>query len=442
MDPNPNNSDSESDSQIPPLEDIEQELKAEPHGKNIKGIKAEGDAPDEMDSEDKDGWLDILNNTDLRKKVLKPAEVNNRPTRGSKVLIRIVTRLYEGPIDSIEEPNGLVIPDETHDQFSMVIGDNDLHQGLDLLVPLMDLHETARLLIKPRFGYGPIGNKAAGIPEDAVLDLEVELLQIFNYDNSMNPIGGGPDLEPGEPNPITINESLQERIRFGNYKKCRGNFWFERGEYSLAIQCYRGAIRYLDASESELTLVDHFKSGQLKEQTDDIVEKVRDIEDLIDKRAQTFNNLAATQLKLQSYDQALRSVEDSLLLRPDNVKALYRRAKIRAEKGDLEEAISDLKQAAKIDPKSEAIAQELDRLNMILARQLKEQRQLYRRMMQFSEDDNQNKFTSKVSDTCSASTKQQSKQSIIYSWFSTTRVATLTAAIAAIVLPSVYIYLK
>ena len=77
---------------------------------------------------------------------------------------------------------------------------------------------------------------------------------------------GNPDPEPGEPNPILAHEALPDRLRIGNYKKERGNFWFGRGEYSLAIQCYRGATRFLDASDEELALADRAKNGKLVEQ--------------------------------------------------------------------------------------------------------------------------------------------------------------------------------
>jgi len=39
-------------------------------------------------------------------------------------------------------------------------------------------------------------------------------------------------------------------VYFSNYKRERGNFWYDRNEYNLAIQCYRRALEYLDESES------------------------------------------------------------------------------------------------------------------------------------------------------------------------------------------------
>ncbi|KAH9405289.1 Peptidyl-prolyl cis-trans isomerase fkbp8 [Tyrophagus putrescentiae] len=453
---------------MPPLESVKEAIKeeqaAKPHNKNIKGVKAEGDsdAEEETVEEGKDGWTDILSNGELRKKIIKEAPEPGRPPRGAKVTIRLVTRVYDGPKEGTPaEPSSTVITGESFDRFDVIIGDNDLYQGLDLMLPLMDKGETARLLIKSRFAYGASGNKTLGIPADSMLDLEVEIIDVLKYDDSPlagNPLAGNPDPEPGEPNPILAHEALPDRLRIGNYKKERGNFWFGRGEYSLAIQCYRGATRFLDASDEELALADRAKNGKLVEQSPEVADKIRDIEELIDKRAQSFNNLAATQMKMQAYDAAFRSVEDSLLLRPENTKALYRRAKILLEKGDIDEAIADLEKAAKIDPTSEVISQELDRLKKILARQLKEQRQLYKRMMQVKDDDQPQKgdaaaakqskdgsskggrASSSSSKTTSAKSKSKSSSWLPFS--ATATLGAVGAVAAAVVLPSLYVYLK
>ncbi len=47
---------------------------------------------------------------------------------------------------------------------------------------------------------------------------------------------------------------LEERYRIGNEKRLRGNRWYSRGDHSMAVQCYRKAVEYLDdeSIESEL----------------------------------------------------------------------------------------------------------------------------------------------------------------------------------------------
>lgn len=47
-------------------------------------------------------------------------------------------------------------------------------------------------------------------------------------------------VDPEEP------RSYEERNSVGNRKKERGNYWFKRNEFNLAIQLYRKAIEYFD----------------------------------------------------------------------------------------------------------------------------------------------------------------------------------------------------
>lgn len=363
---------------MPTLEEVQKELdQLAPEMAGKKNIVIPEDNADDEDDEDEDagGYVDILNNKDLRKKVIKPGN-GQRPTRGAKVAIRLVTRLYtpekdgEAAEDAADVGSGRIIREETFDRFIVNIGDSDLHQGLDLVLPLMEEKETARAIIKPRFAYGPNGNRSVGVPETTPLDLEIELLEILDRPDELAGYGG--EEESG----VADKEPLAERHRAGTYKKDRGNFWFQRGDYSTAIQCYRGAIKYLDLSEEELKKLD---KARKRDKQDD---QVKSLDQLIEKRAQTFNNLAAAQMKLLAFDMAGRSLEESLLLRPNNPKALFRRAKIHQEHGELEKAIDDLKRALELNPSSEAIVMELEKMNRLLNKQLLEQRQLYRRMMQ------------------------------------------------------------
>ena len=48
-------------------------------------------------------------------------------------------------------------------------------------------------------------------------------------------------------------------------------------------------------------------------------------------RVKCLNNLAAAQLKLEQYSEALHSSRDVLCLDPNNVKALFRSGKVRTE---------------------------------------------------------------------------------------------------------------
>jgi FK506-binding protein 8 len=55
---------------------------------------------------------------------------------------------------------------------------------------------------------------------------------------------------------------LEERAKIGNEKRLRGNRWYSRGDHSMAVQCYRKAVEYLDdeSIESELEVCMHNSS--------------------------------------------------------------------------------------------------------------------------------------------------------------------------------------
>lgn len=41
-----------------------------------------------------------------------------------------------------------------------------------------------------------------------------------------------------------------------------------------------------------------------------------------------YNNMAAAQMKIQAWDQALKSLENVLNCQPNNIKALYRKGSV------------------------------------------------------------------------------------------------------------------
>ncbi len=52
---------------------------------------------------------------------------------------------------------------------------------------------------------------------------------------------------------------------------------------------------------------------------------------MFEDRLKAYNNMAAAQLKLQAYGPAMKSVEAVLKCQPKNVKALFRKGKVRNE---------------------------------------------------------------------------------------------------------------
>ncbi|MEQ2291032.1 hypothetical protein AMECASPLE_009268 [Ameca splendens] len=135
-----------------------------------------------------------------------------------------------------------------------------------------------------------------------------------------------------KPDPLTL--PIADRIRIGNQKRERGNSHFQREEYSLAARAYCVALEVL--------------TTRSKDGNDVGIEEEE--EEVREYRIKCLNNLAAAQLKLEQFDEALHTSRDVLTLQPNNVKALFKTGKLLSDKGDYKEAMEVLKQALKLEP--------------------------------------------------------------------------------------------
>lgn len=141
------------------------------------------------DQEKSEGWMDILENGQLLKRVLEAGDTStSRPERGCKVTIRVTTRI---------KSTGEVVESETYDRLEAFVGDYDVMHGLDLLLPLMHQQEVAQVVIHERFAYGSAG-KEPDIPGNCTLDCEIQLLAIQWMDSESQLL-------------------LPDRIKYGTY---------------------------------------------------------------------------------------------------------------------------------------------------------------------------------------------------------------------------------
>lgn len=312
-----------SDDDMPPLED----LAADGSNKG-KRIVIEDEEPKAVDE---DGWLDILGSGQLKKKVVRAGEGRaSRPQRSHWVVVNLKGSLDDGTVF------------EEHTDLKMILGDLETVSGLDISIALMEKKELAEIVVPPRFGYGELGRKP-DVPPNATLHYQVELLDT---------------MEPKEETDLPFHE----RQSIGDAKRERGNFWYGRGEFSNAAHCYRRALDFLDDMGLNLS------------------ESPPELQLLLDTRLKVYNNLAAAQIKMEAYEAALKSVDFVLRIQPGNVKALYRKGKVLACRGNVSEAVAVLERALKLEPESKVIQQELGRLSAKKQREDRAEKAMYRRM--------------------------------------------------------------
>ncbi|XP_070543033.1 peptidyl-prolyl cis-trans isomerase FKBP8-like [Ptychodera flava] len=280
---------------------------------------------------DDDNSMDILGNGLLVKKITKAGNgIRSRPIRGQVVTLKCAAYLDEKD-EKVEEYESL--------QFEL--GEGDVIQALDLGVALMELGEECTLMTDARYAYGELG-KEPSIPGGTRLRYEIELLKVED----------SPD--------ITIMDTM-EKVNRANKKRERGNELYLRGDYSSAINSYTRALTILEDEEV----------GANKEEYKSVEEE----------KLKCYNNLAACQLKVEAYDAALKSCMSVLSVEPDNVKALFRKGKVLAYKGETEDAISEMRKAIKIEPANKIIHQELSKLVAKHNQQMQSTKEMCKKMV-------------------------------------------------------------
>lgn len=289
---------------------------------------------------------DVLGNAQLVKRVIKQSQISTRPARGDLVTVTFIGRMH----------NGIVV--EKKENYQIHVGDFEVVQGLDMVIPLMNVGEVAEITVDARFAYGSIGlknyeNDSASVPADSTLIYEVHLLDCKSEDFS--------DLK-----------SFEVRRKYGTRKKERANFWYNRNEYNTAIQLYRRALEFLDDRDGD---------PDASFDKEDLEFSNSDLQTLLDDRLIVYNNLAMAQIKISAFDAALKSVENVLRCQPGNSKALYRKGRILEGKGDTKGAINLLQKAATFEPDSKAIQQDLAKLIIKARREEHNEKEMYQKML-------------------------------------------------------------
>ncbi|KAG8594404.1 hypothetical protein GDO81_001190, partial [Engystomops pustulosus] len=230
----------------------------------------------------------------LKKKVLTPGKgPESRPRKGQDVTVRLKTSLEDASV--VEDWVSL----------TFTLGDGDVIQALDLCVQLMGIEETVLIDANSKYCYGTQG-RIPNILPNANLLLEVTLLDVHD----------GPDLEL---------LTGQEKLALANQKRERGNFYYQQADYVFAINSYDIALKIVNSSSK----VDFTPDEE---------------NELLDVKMKCLNNLAASQLKLDHFEAALKSCNMVLEQQPENIKALFRKGKtIHAELSKLVKKHADQK---------------------------------------------------------------------------------------------------
>ncbi|KAJ4969799.1 hypothetical protein NE237_002898 [Protea cynaroides] len=197
--------------------------------------------------------------------------------------------------------------------------------GLGIGISSMKTGERALLHVGWELGYGKDGNFSfPNVPPMADLLYEAELI-------------GFDETKEGKPR---SDMTVEERIGAADRRKMEGNVFFKDEKLEEAMQQYEMAIAYMG---------DDFMFQ--------LFGKYRDM--ALAVKNPCHLNMAVCQIKLKRYEEAIGQCSIVLAEDENNVKALFRRGKARAELGQTDAAREDFLKARKFVPHDKAILKEL-----------------------------------------------------------------------------------
>lgn len=163
--------------------------------------------------------------------------------------------------------------------------------------------------------------------------------------------------------------SAEDIVRIASEMKEFGNKAFKAGDLDLGLEKYEKGLRYLNEYPEP-------------DEEDDPKNLGKQLENL---RFTIHSNSALVQIKLRSFEDALRSASSALDVNPavttdaEKAKALYRRALARVALKNDEEAIVDLEQAAKLVPGDAGVVKELAAAKKREADRVEKEKAVYRK---------------------------------------------------------------
>nr|GMD45344.1 peptidyl-prolyl cis-trans isomerase FKBP42 [Ipomoea batatas] len=213
-----------------------------------------------------------------------------------------------------QQPLELVIGKEKKEMTGLAIGISGMRSG-----------ERALLHVGWELAYGKDGSFSfPNVAPMANVMYEVELI-------------GFDETKEGK---ARSDMTVEERIGAADRRKMNGNALFKEEKLEEAMQQYEMAIAYMG---------DDFMFQ--------LFGKYRDM--ALAVKNPCHLNMAACLLKLNRYDEAIAQCSIVLVEDENNVKALFRRGKARAELGQTDAAREDFLKARKFAPQDKAISQEL-----------------------------------------------------------------------------------
>ncbi|CAF1529131.1 unnamed protein product [Rotaria magnacalcarata] len=221
------------------------------------------------------------------------------------------------------------------------LGKFEVLPGIDLAVSTMQRRERAKFIISSDLLYGELGC-APHIPESAWCLYVIELL---TTNESSTVVHDDQLLIKTTINKQQIDD-FAKRIRLAQTLRNTGNEEYANGQLDRALRSYNKARQLI---HNKVTLID----GKQEEQYHQLLLKLH-------------LNSAQCYLRLDNYEKCFRACRDTLIIEPNNLKALFRASVSLRSLNQLDAAEKYISKALSIDPQNRDILMEVIKLKEAL----------------------------------------------------------------------------
>ncbi|KAI6660103.1 Peptidyl-prolyl cis-trans isomerase FKBP4-like [Oopsacas minuta] len=218
--------------------------------------------------------------------------------------------------------------------------DHNIPHGIEFGIKKMKKEEISKVYLPPNYAFGDIGNAELGIPPNASLVYEIQLISFINLKESWE------------------YDSVEERIEAATKFKARGTALLMSDKIDLALQSYNKGY----------TIV---KIENLEEEERPATKDIRIALQL---------NISLCQAKLLDFSNQHRTCSQILEEDKDNLKALFRRGMAGIEINEFMQSIADFNRVIELDPDNKGAIKLLDHAKHHLKGQAEKEKKLYASM--------------------------------------------------------------
>jgi len=277
---------------------------------------------------------------------------------------------------SVKESSGAnrIVEDKFHEETKLVLGDDPVTlSGLEESLKNMYKNEQAVFTIHPDYGFGKKGNETLGIPPDATLILEIDLLSFDKYKE-------------------TWDMNVEEKIAYMSKCKEQGNRFFKAGEVKKAGKKYSAAVKIFQY-ERNLGEADKKKVDEIK--------------------LHCHSNLCVCKAKEFNWEKVISNANDGLAIDPNHLKCLFKRAQALTQTDRFAEAEADFKKSFVLDANNAEISKAYQELKARIKKLKEKERKVFGGLFQkvrLTEEEEHEEKQKKKKDGMDVEKRKQKKE--------------------------------